>query len=51
MNKDKIFKIIFTVISLIVIVGSFVGLYFLYENTYGKDDKQPPKVTITRGTE
>ena len=50
MNKNKVFKIIFTIISFIVLVGSIVGLFYLYDKTYGQEDDNEPKVTLTKTT-
>ena len=52
MDKDKVIKIILTVVSLLILVGSFIGIYYMYENTYGKkDDKPTITITVTKGTE
>ena len=52
MDKDKIYKIIYTIVSLIVIVGGIVGIYFMYQSTYGqRDHSQPITVTKYKGTE
>lgn len=50
MDKNKIYKIVFTIISFIVLVGSIVGLFYLYDNTYGQEDDNEPKVTLTKTT-
>lgn len=50
MDKNKIYKIIFTIISFIVLVGSIVWLFYLYDNTYGQRDDNEPKVTLTKTT-
>ena len=38
MEKNKVSKIILTVISFAVLVLSIVGIYFMYNATYGKSE-------------
>ena len=51
-KKDKVNKIIFTIVSFLIIVGSIVGIYFMYQATYGKRlPKQEITITSYKGAE
>lgn len=46
-KKNNIIKIILTIVSFLVLIGSCIGIYYMYESTYGQE-KEQPQVTITK---
>lgn len=47
MDKNKVYKIVLTVISFIVLVLSIVGIYFMFEATYSKNNTGVKSVIVS----